>query len=187
MNQHIVLGVTGSIAAYKAADIARQLVKAGYRVHVILTNSAREFITPLTFQSLTKDKVHTDMFEQVDTPDIHHISLAKQADLLLLAPATANLIGKLANGIADDMLTTVAMAAWEKPTILCPAMNTAMYQNPLQQANLQKLKDLGYVIVEPKDAVLACGDKGKGALADVEDIVNQVKRMLEKTDGNNKD
>jgi phosphopantothenoylcysteine decarboxylase/phosphopantothenoylcysteine decarboxylase/phosphopantothenate--cysteine ligase len=184
MSRHILLGVTGSVAAYKAAEIARRLVKSGYRVHVILTRSAEEFITPLTFQSLTKDKVYTDMFEKVDAPDIHHISLAKQADLVLLAPATANLIGKLANGIADDMLTTVAMAAWQKPTILCPAMNTAMYQNPIQQANLQKLKEFGYKIVEPKDAILACGDQGKGALADVDDIVNAVKGILEQTDGN---
>lgn len=185
MSQHIVLGVTGSVAAYKAAEIARCLVKSGYRVHVILTKSAEEFITPLTFQSLTHEKVYTDMFEKVDSPNIHHISLAKQADLVLLAPATANLIGKLANGIADDMLTTVAMAAWEKPIILCPAMNTAMYQNPIQQANLQKLKDFGYSVVEPKEALLACGDQGKGALADVEEIVRAVKCMLEDTDGNN--
>lgn len=179
MTRHIVLGVTGSIAAYKAAEIARGLVKLGYRVHVILTKSAQEFITPLTFQSLTKEKVHTDMFEKVDAPDIHHISLAKQADLVLLAPATANLIGKLANGIADDMLTTVSMAAWEKPTILCPAMNTAMYQNPIHQANLRKLQEFGYIIVEPKNALLACGDQGKGALADVEEIVKAVKDILE--------
>lgn len=183
MSRHIVLGVTGSVAAYKAAEIARQLVKSGHRVHVILTKSAQEFITPLTFQSLTKEKVHTDMFEKVDTPDIHHISLAKQADLVLLAPATANLIGKLANGIADDMLTTVTMAAWEKPTILCPAMNTAMYQNPIQQANLRKLQELGYTVVEPKNAILACGDQGKGALADVEDIVQVVKGVLEQING----
>jgi phosphopantothenoylcysteine decarboxylase/phosphopantothenoylcysteine decarboxylase/phosphopantothenate--cysteine ligase len=187
MSRHVVLGVTGSVAAYKAAEIARQLVKAGCRVHVILTESAQEFITPLTFQSLTKEKVHTHMFERVDAPDIHHISLAKQADLVLLAPATANLIGKLASGIADDMLTTVAMAAWEKPTILCPAMNTAMYENPIQQANLKKLQDFGYTIVEPKEALLACGDKGRGALADVEDIVATALRILELEDGKHKD
>lgn len=186
MSRHVLLGVTGSIAAFKAAEITSQLRKKGIRVHVILTKSAQEFVTPLTFQSLTKDKVYTDLFETVDTPDIHHISLAKQADLVLLAPATANLIGKLANGIADDMLTTVTMAAWRKPTILCPAMNTEMYENPIHQENLQKLGKLGYTVVEPKDAMLACGDKGKGALADVEEIVQAVMAMLEKTNGNNK-
>lgn len=182
MSKQIVMGVTGSIAAYKAAEIVRGLMKEGYELHVIMTKSAEEFITPLTFQTLTKNKVYTDMFERIDAPDVRHISLAQRADLVLLAPATANLIGKLANGIADDMLTTVVMAAWQKPTVLCPAMNTAMYQNPIHQGNIRKLREIGYQLVEPKSADLACGDVGKGALADVADIIQHVKCILETVD-----
>lgn len=177
--KHIVLGVTGSIAAYKAAELTHRLTKEGYCVHAILTKSAEEFITPMTFRILTGNRVCTDMFEKVDTPDVEHISLAKQADLMLLAPATANLIGKLANGIADDMLSTVAMAAWRKPALICPAMNTAMYENPVTQSNMRKLTEMGYRFVEPKEALLACGDRGKGALADLDDIVKAVKEILE--------
>lgn len=177
--KHIVLGITGSIAAYRGADLARRLTKMGCSVHVILTKSAQEFIPAMTFQTLTGNRVCTDMFEKVDHPDVEHISLAKQADLVLYAPATANLIGKLANGIADDMLTTVAMAAWQKPNVLCPAMNTSMYENPIVQANLRKLRDFGYRIVEPKSALLACGDTGRGALASLEEIVAAVKEILE--------
>ena len=177
--KHIVLGVTGSIAAYKAADLAHRLTKEGYGVHVILTQSAQEFITPLTFRVLTGNRVSTDMFERVDQPDVEHISLAKQADLILLAPATANLIGKLAGGIADDMLTTVAIAAWRKQAIICPAMNTAMYENPVVQENMKKLAQWGYCFVEPKEALLACGDIGRGALAETDEIVAAVKKVLE--------
>ncbi len=180
MGAEILLGVSGSIAAYKAAELARGMVKAGHRVHVIMTRSAEEFITPLTFQSLTGNKVHTEMFQRLDAPSIHHISLAKRADLLLLAPASANLIGKLANGIADDMLTTVCLAAWRVPTLLCPAMNTAMYDNPIHQRNLALLQEtLGYRLMEPKDAMLACGDVGRGALAPVAEILSTVFSMLD--------
>ncbi|MEG2000053.1 MAG: flavoprotein [Evtepia sp.] len=177
--KHIVLGVSGSIAAYKAAELANQLTKAGYGVHVILTEAAQQFITPLTFQTLTKNKVHTGLFEAAVPMEVEHISLAKRADLVLLAPATANLIGKLANGIADDMLTTVAMAAWRKPTIICPAMNTQMYENPAQLENLARLQARGCTVVEPKSALLACGDIGKGAFADFFDIMVAVKAALE--------
>ena len=180
MEKDIILGVSGSIAAYKAAELARGLQKAGHRVHVIMTKSAQEFITPLTFQSLTGNKVHTEMFERLDAPDIHHISLAKRASLVLLAPASANLVGKLAGGIADDMLTTVALAAWQVPTLLCPAMNTAMYDNPIHQRNLQTLREtLGYRILEPQSGLLACGDTGRGALAPVEEILNAALLIVE--------
>lgn len=181
MGADILLGVSGSIAAYKAADLVRGLVKAGHQVHVIMTRSAEEFITPLTFQTLTGNKVHTDMFQRLDTPDIHHISLAKRARLVLLAPASGNLIGKLANGIADDMLTTVCLAAWQTPTLLCPAMNTAMYDNPIHQRNLKILQEtLHYRSIEPKSALLACGDTGRGALAPVEEILEAALAMLNK-------
>lgn len=176
--KNIILGVTGSIAAYKAADISNILTKHGHHVEVILTKSAGEFITPLTFQSLTKNRVYTNMFEEITPSEIKHISLAKKADLCLIAPATANIIGKLANGIADDMLSTVVMAMSGVPVYICPAMNTNMYNNPIVQRNIQILSQSGYSFIEPKEALLACGDLGKGALADVEIIINKVEEHL---------
>lgn len=173
----IILGVTGSIAAYKAAEIANILTKDGYFVSVVMTRSAQKFITPLTLQTLTKNKVYTDMFEEYAYEDVRHISLAQQADLCLIAPATANIIGKLSGGIADDMLSTVVMAIKNKPVVICPAMNTAMYENPVVQENIKKLSGFGYRFVEPKASRLACGDLGKGALADVETIVKAVEEL----------
>ncbi len=174
MKKNIILGVTGSIAAYKAADIANTLTKKGFNVEVIMTRSAMEFVTPLTFQSLTKNKVYYDMFEEITPSEIKHISLAKKADLCLIAPASANILGKLANGIADDMLSTVVMAMCDVPVYICPAMNTNMYNNPIVQRNINTLSQIGYHFIEPKEALLACGDLGKGALADVDRIVSTV-------------
>ena len=176
--KEVVLGITGSIAAYKAADIASKLVKSKINVNTIMTASATKFITPLTFQTLTKNRVYTDMFEDVFYPDVRHISLAQKADCFVIAPATANIIGKIASGIADDMLSTVIMAVRNKPVIIAPAMNTAMYENPVTQSNIKKLADLGYIFVEPKESLLACGDLGKGALADVENIISAVEKAL---------
>lgn len=176
--KEIILGVTGSIAAYKAADIANQLTKSGIIVHTIMTNSASKFITPLTFQTLTKNKVYTDMFEEIYYPDVRHISLAQKADCLLIAPATANIIGKIASGVGDDMLSTVVMAIKNKPIIICPAMNTAMYENQITQNNINKLMTYGYQFVEPKESLLACGDLGKGALADIDTIISSVKKAI---------
>lgn len=176
--KEILLGITGSIAAYKAADIANQLTRQELSVHTIMTDSALQFITPLTLQTLTKNKVYTDMFEQNYYPDVRHISLAQKADCCLIAPATANIIGKLASGIADDMLSTVVMAVKNKPVIICPAMNTAMFENPITQDNIEKLKSYGYQFVKPKESLLACGDLGKGALADIEVIITAVKDAI---------
>ena len=176
---NILLGITGSIAAYKAADIANDLTKSGIGVHVIMTKAAQEFITPLTVQTLTKNKVHTDMFAAYDPGIVEHISLAQMADLAVIAPASADVIAKLAAGIADDMLTTVMLAVENKPKIICPAMNTAMYDNPVTRRNIETLKEYGYIFIEPRDAMLACGTKGRGALAGVEVIVNAVKEKLE--------
>jgi phosphopantothenoylcysteine decarboxylase/phosphopantothenoylcysteine decarboxylase/phosphopantothenate--cysteine ligase len=174
----ILLGVTGSIAAYKAAELANRFTKDGHAVHVIMTRAAREFITPITFQTLTKRKTYTEQFDELVYEDVRHISLAQQADLALIAPATANIIGKIAGGIADDMLTTVVMALGGKPVLLAPAMNTAMYENPIVQENIAKLSRLGYSFIEPREARLACGDLGRGALADVEEIVARVYARL---------
>jgi phosphopantothenoylcysteine decarboxylase/phosphopantothenoylcysteine decarboxylase/phosphopantothenate--cysteine ligase len=176
--RQIILGVSGSIAAYKAAELANALTKRGHGVTVIMTKNATEFITPLTFQTLTKHPVYTNSFEKISHFDVEHIGLAKQADLLLIAPATANVIGKIATGIADDILTTVTMAVKDKPILIAPAMNTAMYENPILQGNIQKLTDLGYHFIAPREALLACGDLGKGALAEIETILLAVDQFL---------
>ena len=176
--KEVILGVTGSIAAYKAAEIANILIKDNINVNVIMTNAAIQFIAPLTFQTLTKNKVYTDMFEEIAYSDVRHISLAQKADCLVVAPATANIIGKIASGIADDMLSTVVMAVKNKPVIICPAMNTAMHENVITQGNITKLQGYGYQFVEPKESRLACGDLGKGALADIEVIVTAIKRAI---------
>lgn len=176
--KNIILGITGSIAAYKAADIANTLTKEGIGVDVIMTKSAAEFITPLTMQSLTKRKVHTDMFADYIPSEIEHISLAQKADLALIAPASANFIAKAAAGIADDMLTTVILAVRNKPIVVCPAMNTAMYENPITQRNIDTLKGFGFHFVEPREAMLACRVVGKGALAENEVILDTVRKLL---------
>lgn len=178
MKKNIVLGITGSIAAYKAADIANRLTKEGHSVHVIMTKSGMEFITPLTLQTLTKNKVYTDMFEPYIPSEVEHISLAQQADLFLVAPASANFIAKAAAGIADDMLTTVFLAYRDKPVLIAPAMNTAMYENPITQRNIKTLTELGMGFIEPREARLACGDLGKGALAEVDVIVAAALKAL---------
>jgi len=169
---NIVLGVTGSISAYKAADITSRLKKAGHDVHVILTEGGAQFITPLTLQTLSRNKVHTDFFEEGLPKEVKHIDLAQDADLVVIAPASANIIGKIACGIADDILSaTVMAAATTTPVYLAPAMNTNMYENPIVQGNIDKLRSLGYRFIEPKESLLACGVVGKGALADVDEIV----------------
>lgn len=161
----IVLGVCGGIAAYKAAELVRLYIKAGAEVHVIMTRSAQEFVTPLTFQTLTGNPVHTSMFNLVQEREIGHISLADRADVFVVAPATANLVGKIASGIADDLLTTSLMAT-KAPVLIAPAMNVNMWDNPIYQQNQQKLVALGYRFVEPVTGFLACGWEGKGKLAD---------------------
>lgn len=178
MKKNIILGVTGSIAAYKAADIANTLTKSGYSVHAIMTKAGTEFITPLTLQTLTKNKVHTEQFAPYIPSKVEHISLAQKADLFLVAPATANFIAKAAAGIADDMLTTVLLAVRNIPIMVAPAMNTAMYKNPVTQRNIKTLSELGFQLIEPREALLACGDLGKGALSDTDDIISAVCKAL---------
>ena len=164
----VVLGVTGGIAVYKALDVISALRKKDVDVRVIMTKSATEFVTPLTFQSMSQNIVTTDMFAEPKAWEIQHISLAKRADVFLVAPATANIIGKVANGIADDMLSTTIMATRAK-VVFAPAMNTNMYTNPIVQENIAKLKKLGYEFIEPASGRLACGDEGKGKLAPASD------------------
>ena len=168
--KNIVLGVTGGVAVYKALDIVSRLKKQGANIDVIMTKSATEFVRPQAFQALSLNLVVTDLFETPRYWDIEHISLAQKADILLVAPATANIIGKVANGIADDMLSTTIMASTAK-VIFAPAMNTKMYENQVVQNNISKLKSLGYYFINPGSGRLACGDIGAGKLADTEDIV----------------
>ncbi|HJY82845.1 MAG TPA: bifunctional phosphopantothenoylcysteine decarboxylase/phosphopantothenate--cysteine ligase CoaBC [Candidatus Binatia bacterium] len=177
----IVLGVTGGIAAYKAAEIVRLLVKDGATVRVIMTKNAQEFITPLTLQTLSGNPVSTETFSLTQESEIGHIRLADSADLILIAPATANVIAKLALGLADDLLTTVLLAS-TAPILVAPAMNVHMYAHRLVQENMRKLTSLGYGFVEPGEGFLACGYEGKGRLADPEDIVEKVRATLSKKD-----
>ncbi|MBO3361763.1 bifunctional phosphopantothenoylcysteine decarboxylase/phosphopantothenate--cysteine ligase CoaBC [Clostridium perfringens] len=178
----VVVGVSGGVAVYKALDVISRLRKKDVEVHVIMTKSATEFVTPLSFQSLSQNMVITDMFAEPKAWEIQHISLAKKADLMLIVPATANIIGKVANGIADDMLSTTIMAT-KAPVVFCPAMNTNMYENPIVQRNISLLKELGYEFIEPASGRLACGDEGKGKLQDTEIIAEETLRRLHSTKG----
>ena len=173
----VVLGITGGIAAYKMADTARLLVKQGAEVHVVMTENAAKFITPLTFETLTNQRCVVDTFARDFQYDVAHVSLAKAADLILIAPATANVIAKLAHGIADDMLTTVVLAA-RCGKLIAPAMNTAMLENPVTQENLSALRRYGFEVIEPSAGLLACGDVGNGKLPPPEDLLDHVLRRL---------
>jgi len=178
-NKQVVLGVTGSIAAYKAADIIRRLKHEGMHVSVIMTRAAEKFITPLTLASLSGEKVYRKMFDRgEDSWNIGHIQFAREADALLIAPATANIIGKLACGLADDLLTCTAMAT-SAPILIAPAMNEAMYNNKIVQENCRKLINFGFRFIDPIKGQLACGTFGEGHLAEVEDIVKAVKTALD--------
>src|SRR5664279_3739147 len=168
-DRQVVLGITGGIAAYKAVELLRLLTKAGADVHVIMTRSAQEFITPLTFQTLSANPVHTELFNLIAEREIGHIALADRADLFVIAPATANLIGKIASGIADDMLTTTVMAT-KAPVLIAPAMNVNMYTNPIYRDNEDRLRGYGYLFVPPVKGALACGWEGEGKLAAPESI-----------------
>ena len=173
----IVLGVTGSIAAYKMAGVASTLVKKGANVHVLMTKNATNFINPITFETLTNHKCLVDTFDRNFQFDVEHVSIAKQADLVLIAPASANVIGKIANGIADDMLTTTIMAC-TCTKLVSPAMNTNMYNNPIVQDNIKKLENYGYVMIEPECGRLACGDVGAGKLPSEEVLVESIEKHL---------
>jgi phosphopantothenoylcysteine decarboxylase / phosphopantothenate---cysteine ligase len=177
----LVLGVTGGIACYKAVELVRLLVKDGFVVQVIMTRGAMEFVTPLTFQTLSGMPVATETFNLTQESEIGHINLADNVDLFVIAPATANVIGKVAAGIADDLLTTVLMAT-KAPVLIAPAMNIHMYENPILQENVRKLRRLGYHFIEPAEGYLACGYEGKGRLPEPEKILEEIRRLLKKKD-----
>ena len=174
----IVLGITGGIAAYKMPNVAHALAKAGANVHVLMTKNATEFITPLVFETLTNNRCIVDTFDRNFQYDVAHVSLANAADLMLIAPATANVIAKLAHGLADDMLTTVTLAA-HCPKLVAPAMNTHMLENPITQDNLKTLEHYGFTVIPSGSGLLACGDTGSGRLPDEGVLVDYVARELE--------
>jgi len=174
----IILGVTGSIAAYKAPDIVSRLIKNDCDVHVVMTKNGAGFITPLTMQTMSRNRVFVDVLQEDDPSEVIHVNLPQKADLLLVAPASANIIAKIAQGIADDMLTSMVLAAHGIPKLIAPAMNTRMYENEATQHNLSILKQRGWHVIEPRTARLACGHEGKGALAEVGDIVKTVLEKL---------
>lgn len=175
--KNVVVGVTGGIAAYKALELVSLLRKQNINVDVAMTKSAQEFVTPLSFQSLSQNPVITDMFDEPKAYEIAHISLAKKADVFAVVPATANIIGKLAHGISDDFISTSVMATRAK-VLIAPAMNTNMYSNPMVVENMNKLKSLGYTFVSPGQGRLACGDVGEGKLALVQDIFMEIMALL---------
>ncbi len=177
--KNILLGVTGGIAAYKAAGLASRLKQMGANLDVVMTRNATEFIAPLTFQTLVKSQVFVDMWAPVRVWEVEHVAMADRCHLALIAPATANIIGKIAGGIADDMLSTVIMAINLRcPVVIAPAMNVNMYENPIVQANIAKLTGLGYRFVEPDIGRLAEGYEGKGRFPKDETIVAEVQTAL---------
>lgn len=178
--KQIVLGVTGGIAAYKVVELVRQFRKRDAKVYIIMTKNAQQFITPLTFQTISGNQVFTDLFNSFQ-PEIDHIALADKSDILIIAPATANIIAKIASGCADDLLSTVVLAT-RAPMLIAPAMNAKMWDNPVVKQNIEKLKERSFKIIEPTTGELACGYEGKGRLAEIEDIVEEAITILTKKD-----
>jgi phosphopantothenoylcysteine decarboxylase/phosphopantothenate--cysteine ligase len=180
-DKKIVVGISGGIAAYKSAELVRAFIKKGAFVKVIMTKNATEFITPLTMQTLSGNPVFIDMYSLIKDFEMAHISLAEYADIFVVAPATANVIGKIASGIADDLLTTTIMAT-KSPVLICPAMNTNMYMNPIVKENVAKLASNGYCFVEPGYGELACKTEGTGRLAELSHIIEEVESILTEKD-----
>ena len=179
--KNVVLGVTGGIAAYKACELTSRLRKAGAQVYVIMTKNACQFVAPLTFETLSNHAVVTDTFARPDTWEVEHIALAKRADVFVIAPATANILAKMAHGIADDMLSTTVLAT-KAPVLVAPAMNTAMWEHPATQANVKLLKDRGVHMIGPAGGLLACGDSGIGRMSEPEEITEEILHLLNSDD-----
>ncbi len=180
-NREIIVGVCGGIAAYKVVELVRELTKRGANVHVVMTKNAQQFIAPLTFQTLSGNPVLCDMFQLLQGSKIGHVALADIADLMVVAPATANVLGKIANGIADDFLTTMVMAT-TVPVLFAPSMNVKMWQSNIVQSNVERLKANGYQFVGPIEGDLACGSVGKGRLAEIEEIIEKIEDIFTKKD-----
>jgi len=181
-NKKILIGVTGGIAAYKTCSLVNMFLKEGADVKVIMTQGATKFVTPLTFQSLTNHPVYLDMWQTYNKEEVEHISLAKWADIMIISPATANIIGKIANGMADNLLSTVVMALpKETDVLIVPAMNTCMWENPIMQKNIETLAGYKkYKFIDPRKGILACRDEGSGKIADNQVILDEAKKILAK-------
>ena len=181
-NKKILIGITGGIAAYKTCSLVNMFIKEGADVRVVMTEAATKFVAPLTFQSLTNHVVYRDMWQTYNKDEVEHISLAKWADIIVISPATANTIGKITLGLADNLLTTVVMATpKDTPILIVPAMNTNMWNNPLVQKNIEiLLKDKKYAFMDPRKGILACRDEGEGKIADNNDILEKAKEILSK-------
>ena len=177
MKKTVVLGITGSIAAYKACDLISMLKKSGKNVICIMTKDAEEFITPLTIETLTGNKAYISMFELPEKREIAHVALADKADIVVICPATANIIAKIKAGICDDLLTSTVVSS-NSPILLAPAMNDKMYKNKITQKNIEELKKIGYNFIEPIKGNLACGRQGIGHLADLNTILNRINKIL---------
>ncbi|MFC1704194.1 flavoprotein [Candidatus Omnitrophota bacterium] len=178
--KEIIVGITGSIAAYKSCELIRHLKEGGFGISVVMTDDAEKFVSALTFQTLSRNRVYRGLFNvAADEYDSEHVSLARKADLILIVPATANIIGKIASGIADDLLTCTVIAA-ACPTLIAPAMHDNMYRNKIVQDNIRKLKSAGYVFVGPTKGKLADGKSGIGRLADIDAIVKEARKFLTK-------
>ena len=178
-DKNILLGVTGGIAAYKAVDLASKLTAAGAKVNTIMTRSARKLIRPKSFEAVTGRSVFTSMWKSPQEFKIGHINLADQADIVVVAPATANIIGKVANGICDCLLSTTLCACWNKPVIFAPAMNTNMYTNPVVAKNIETLKEMNFSIIGPETGRLACGTSGPGRMTEPADILKAIEQIAE--------
>ncbi|RLA98752.1 MAG: bifunctional phosphopantothenoylcysteine decarboxylase/phosphopantothenate--cysteine ligase CoaBC [Deltaproteobacteria bacterium] len=181
MGKEILLGVTGGIAAYKAVELLREMTKRGANVHVIMTENAKRFVTPLTFQTLSGNPVLHEMFRLLEGSKIGHVAMSDIADLMVIAPATANIIGKIANGIADDLLSTMVMAM-DVPVLFAPSMNVKMWKSSFVQYNVERLKAYGYHFVGPSEGDLACGSKGRGRLAEVPEILEKIEDIFTEKD-----
>jgi phosphopantothenoylcysteine decarboxylase/phosphopantothenate--cysteine ligase len=175
--KNIILGIGGGIAAYKCCELVRLLIKAGADVHCVLTRAGERFVTPLTLQTLSKNPVYTDLFNLIQEREIGHIALADRADLVLVAPATADILAKVSHGLCDDMLTTL-ICATKAPVIFAPSMNATMWMNPITRENVERLTKFGYAFIEPGEGELACGYEGKGRLPEPMDIVKHIEKRL---------
>ncbi|MDD5687277.1 MAG: flavoprotein [Elusimicrobia bacterium] len=176
-NKNIIVGISGSIAAYKSCEIIRFLVKSEAAVLPVMTKNAAEFVTSLTIRTLSKNRVYDDMFSTLFDWDIEHVSIAKKADLFLIAPATANVIAKITAGIADDALTTLILSV-KCPVVICPAMNSEMYKNQITQENISKLKKIGFYFIGPEKGELACGDEDIGRMSEPRQIISEIEKIL---------
>ncbi|HPW45763.1 MAG TPA: flavoprotein [bacterium] len=177
MSGRILFGICGGIAAYKCCELVRMMVKDGFDVHCVLTSAGAKFVTPLTLQTLSGNVVHTDMFDLMRGKKVNHISLARDSDIILIAPATADIIARTACGICDDLLSTV-ICATKSPVLFAPSMNNNMWENRITQSNVTRLREFGYNFIEPESGELACGDSGSGRLPDLEKILHAVKEIL---------